>query len=91
MSNIQNKYQHSVEQAVRDHFVGNRSGERKDWHWCLHPDRDSDRIIKKLQLVLSWVFGRKVLSMTPRELMFHTLEEYKKCNKDTYLTMKYII
>ena len=89
MSNIQNRFHDSLERAVRDHLVGNSSGPRETWHWSLKPVQDHRLIIKKLRMILSWVFGDKVLTMTSDDVLKHTIEEYKKYDYDSFLTMKY--
>ena len=92
MSTIQETFEVSLERVVRDHLIGNRSGERKNWHWTLRPgpgNRDISDIINKLKLILSWVLGHRVIHMNPEEVLKHTIEEYKKCNYYGYMGMKY--
>ena len=89
MSNITKTFQDSLERAVRDHLVGNRSGERENWHWTLRRGKDGENPVKKLKLILSWVLGSRVLNMTSEEVLEHIIEEYKKYNYDGFLTVKY--
>ena len=88
MSNIKKIYHDSLEQAVRDHIVGVRTGDRKDWHWTLKMFNEIDPI-PKLKLILSWKFGNQVLQMTSHEILKNLLAEYKKYNYCSYQQMKY--
>ena len=85
MSNIQKRFEDSLEQMVRNHLKGNRTKKL----WELYPPQDWKVIMTKLRLVLSWVMGRKVLTMTDVVVMSHIMKEYKKYNHDGYLTKKY--
>ena len=80
MSNsiIKQQFEVSLENAVRDHLVGNRTGERQNWHWSLKPCKDGRQVIEKLRLVLSWRLGSQVVGMTPQEVLKHFIEQYKK-------------
>ena len=55
MSNIQKRFEDSLEQMVRHHLKGNRTKKL----WELYPTQDWKVILKKLRLVLSWVMGPK--------------------------------
>ena len=58
-------------------------------YWSLiQPDVERD-IINKLKLIISWVFGRRVINMTHTEVLKYTIEEYKKCNYSGFLRKKY--
>ena len=89
MSNINTIFQDSLESAVRDHLVPNRTGKRENWHWSLKATQDCPDPVKKLRLVLSWVLGRTVLDMTPAQVLKHTIEEYKKSRYHSFLGLKY--
>ena len=89
MSNIKQVFQDSLERVVRDHLISNRSGERKNWYWTLKPLEGNRDIIQKLKLILSWVLGNQVLSMTKEEILKHTINEYKKYNYYSYVGKKY--
>ena len=80
--NIKKQFQDSLERAVRDHLIGNRTGERKNWNWTLRPCTDGGDVVEKLKLILSWVLGSRVVDMTSEEVLKHI-------NYDGYLTTKY--
>ena len=88
MSNIQNTYEVELKRICRSNLLGVRSGRRKDWYWMLRVDKRHD-ITNKLRLVLSWKFGRRVLRMTPHQVLYHTIEEYKRLDYLGYKGLKY--
>ena len=83
MSIIQKRFQESVVQVVREHFLGNTIKKR----WELRPKKQA--VLQKLRLVLAWVMGPTVLKLKPRQVMYHIIEHYKNYDHDGYLTKKY--
>ena len=88
MSNIQEIYQQSLQQAGRDHLVGVRTGNREEGYWKLKFVNGKNPI-PKLKLVLSWKFGAQVISMTDADVLKYIISEYKKYNYYSFLGMKY--
>lgn len=88
-SSIQKRFEDSVQQVFREHFIGNMIKKR----WELRPKNRAKNknkiLLTKLRLVLSWRMGITAFRLTPRELMFHIIEEYKKINHEGYLIKKY--
>ena len=83
MKNINNKFQDSLERAVQKHLVGNTTKRR----WELRPKKKS--VLLKLRLVLSWVMGTRALKFTPKEVLYHIIEQYKRLNHDGFMEKKY--
>ena len=88
MSNIQNIYEVELKRICRSNLIGVRSGRKKDWYWRLTADKNLD-LTHKLRLILSWRFGGKVLLMTIQELLYHTIEEYKRVDYLGFQGLKY--
>ena len=86
---IQQSFREALEQSVRDHLVGNSSGPQTTWHWTVKPAQEHRKIVKKWRLILSWVLGSRVVHMSSGEILYHIIEEYKKYDYDSYLTLKY--
>lgn len=86
MLTIQKRFRESLKQAVRVHLRGNPDKNR----WEVYPRKDWRSIIKKLRLVLSWVMGEQVLTMSPVDVLFHVKEQYKKLvSNEEYMDRKY--
>ena len=88
MSTIQQTFETSLKRICLSNLIGVRSGPRKNWHWALKADKERD-IVETLKFILSWVFGSKALHMTTKEVLYHTIEQYKKCDNHGYLRLKY--
>ena len=88
MSTIQKTFETSLKRVCRTNLFGVRSGPQKNWHWALKNETKRD-VIFTLKLILSWVLGSQVLKMTNAQVLYHTIEQYKKCDYPGFLSLKY--
>ena len=88
MSKIYTIFQSSLERAVREHLVPNRTGKRENWYWSLEVPEDPQSLMK-LKLILSWVLGNKVIHMTAEQVLKHMIDEYRKSNYYSFMQLKY--
>ena len=89
MTTIYTIFQSTLERAVRDHLVPNRTGKRENWFWALKATQDCPCPLNKIKLILSWVLGNRVIHMTAGQVLKHMIEEYRKSNYYGFLRLKY--
>ena len=89
MSTIQQIFEIELKRICQSNLLGIRSGPQEDdGYWRLKHDERRD-IYKTLKLILSWVLGSRVIHMTNNEVLFHTIEQYKRCDYIGFLGLKY--
>lgn len=69
-------------------YIRPGSGQDKYWtlHWANEPRVD---VIHRLQLLLSWVFGKEAFHLTDHQILKRTVCVYKKYDYERYLFRKY--
>ena len=83
MSCIRKRFEESLQEVVKSNLVGNVNKQR----WELQPQKKS--VLQKLRLVLSWKMGCRAIKLTPKQLLFHFIEEYKALDPSGFMLKKY--